>query len=164
MRIWIASIAAVIVQPLVFAARLVPDFIAATGPLNGLGFVLLSVAAVAAVAVPVLGIPVFLLLRKFQRDSWTSLAIAGSVLGALPAAVLWPRNSEGYSAGQNWHGTYVDTYINGVPTSSAWLIYGEGILHFALHGLVGAIVFYTVWRKLERPNIPINPDSSSRLS
>jgi hypothetical protein len=162
MHIWIASIAAVIVQPFVFAARLMPDFIAATGHLNGLGFVLLSAVAVATLAILILGLPTFVLLRKFQRDSWTSVATAGIVLGAMPAAVLWPRHLEGYSAGQNWHGTYVNTYVNGAPTSSAWLMYGEGIFYFALHGLAGALVFYAVWRKLERSNVTIDADVQAR--
>jgi hypothetical protein len=157
MRIWIASIAAVAVQPLVFAGRIAPDYFASLQPFYGVGFVLLSVVVVAAAVVLILGIPTFLLLRKFQRMGWTSLAIAGFVLGALPIAALsCPHRLEGYSSGGNWHGKYVDIYINGAPTTYAWLIYGENVMYFGLHGLVGALVFYAVWRKLDRPNISVN--------
>lgn len=151
MRIWIASIAAVAVQPLVFAGRIAPDYLASSQPLYGVGFVLLSVVVVAAAVVLILGIPTFLMLRKFQREGWASLAIAGFVLGALPVAISWPRRLEGFSSGQNWHGKYVDIYISGAPTTYAWLTYGENVLYFGLHGLAGALVFYAVWHRLRRP-------------
>jgi hypothetical protein len=154
MRIWLASIAAVVVQPLVLAGRIAPDYLASSQPqpLHGVGFFLLSVVVVAAAVVLILGIPAFLILRKFQREGWGSLAIAGLVLGALPVVFSWPRSLEGFSSGHNWHGKYVETYVNGTPTTYAWLTYGENILFFGLHGLAGALVFYAVWRRLERPN------------
>src|SRR5690242_10553304 len=117
MRIWIASIAAVAVQPLVFAGRIAPDYLASPQPLYGVGFFLLSVLVVAAAVVLVLGIPTFFMLRKFQREGWASLAIAGFVLGALPLVFFWPSHLEGFSSGQNWHGNYVQTYVNGIPTT-----------------------------------------------
>lgn len=151
MRIWIASLAAVAVQPLVFAGRIAPDYFASPQPFYGVGFFFLSIIVVAAAVVLILGIPTFLLLRKFQSTGWTSLAIAGFLLGALPVAALsWPRSLEGYSSGQNWHGKYIATYINGVPTKYAWLTYGENVVFFGLHGLVGALVFYAVWCRQDR--------------
>jgi hypothetical protein len=153
MRIWIASVAAVAVQPLVFAARFAPDYFASPQPLYGIGFMLLSVVVVAAAAVLLLGIPTVFLFRKFQRTGWTSFGIAGFVLGALPVGALsWPGRLEGFSSGENWHGKYVESYINGVPTIYAWLTYVENVMYFGLHGLVGALVFYAVWRKQDRPD------------
>ncbi|MFZ6753477.1 hypothetical protein ACO0KY_08925 [Undibacterium sp. Dicai25W] len=160
MNIWIAALAAVVVQPLVFLARIAPDYLASPQPLYGIGFMLLVVAVVAAAVVLILGIPAFLVLHKLHRESWVSLAMAGLVLGALPTAFSWPSHLEGFSAGQNWHGKYVETYVNGAPTTYAWLTYGEGILFFALHGLVGALVFYAVWRLRERPNKSLQPTAS----
>jgi hypothetical protein len=151
MRIWIASLAAVAVQPLVFAGRIAPDYFASRQPMNGVGILLLSIIVVAAAMVLLLGIPTFFLLSKFQSTGWTSLAIAGFLLGALPVAALsWPRNLEGYSSSQNWHGKFIAAYINGVPTKYAWLTYGENMVFFGLHGLVGALIFYAVWRRQDR--------------
>lgn len=147
MRLLIAFIAAVAVQPVVFFVRIAPDYFASSTPMYGLGLFLASVVVVAAAAILFLGIPTFLLLRKFAYLNWTSLSIAGFFLGMLPAALSWPRTLEGYSSGQNWHGRYVDTYVNGVPTSYAWLTYAEGVLLFGVHGLVGALVFYAMWRR-----------------
>ena len=152
MNIWIAALAAVLVQPLVLLARLAPDYLASPGQLYGIGFMLVAVMVVAAAVVLFLGIPTFLMLQRFRRLNWVSLAIAGAVLGGLPSAIAWPAHSEGYSAGQNWHGKYVATYVDGFPTTYAWLTYGEGVLFFALHGLVGALAFYAVWRRRHRPN------------
>jgi hypothetical protein len=109
-------------------------------------------SVVTAAVVLILGIPAFLMLHELHREGWVSLATAGLVLGALPAAFSWPSHLEGFSAGQNWHGKYVETYVNGAPTTYAWFTYGEGVLFFALHGLVGVLVFYAVWRRRERPN------------
>ena len=160
MNIWIAAIAAVAVQPLVFALRVLPDFLSSPQPLYGVGFVFLAVVVVGAAVVLVLGVPTFLALRRFGREGWGSLAAAGALLGALPSAFSWPRTMEGFSAGQNWHGKYVETYVNGAPTTYAWLTYGESVLFFALHGLVGALVFYGVWRWRRRPNQSFQPTAS----
>ncbi len=152
MSIWIAALGAVAIQPLVFLARVAPDYLASSQPLYRIGFMLLAVAVSAAAIVLILGIPAFLVLRKVHRASWVSLAVAGLMLGALPAAFPWPGHLEGFSAGQNWHGIYVETYVSGMPTTYAWLTYGEGVLFFALHGAIGALVFYAIWRRLERPD------------
>jgi len=114
---------------------------------------LVAVAVVAAAAVFLLGIPTFLVLQRFDRVNWASLSISGFFLGGLSVAFSWPSHLEGFSAGQNWHGTYVNTYIDGIPTRYAWLTYAEGVLFFSLHGLVGALVFHAVFRKQERHEI-----------
>lgn len=161
MKIWIASIAAVAIQPIVFAGYTLPGFFASPQSFYGIRFLLLSVLVVAAAAVLLLGIPAFFLLRKFKKDSWGSLAATGAILGALPVSLSWPRRLEGLSAGRNWHSNYVDTYINGDPTKFAWLTYGENVLYYGLHGLVGALVFYAVWRRTERPNQAPQPTPKS---
>jgi hypothetical protein len=78
----------------------------------------------------------------------------------LSGAFPWPSHMQGYSAGRNWHGKYIDTYVNGVPTDYAWFIYAEGIVFFALHGLMGALAFYGVWRWRQRSNPSFQPTAS----
>ena len=152
MNIWLAAFAAVLAQPLVFLLRLAPAYFASPGPMHGIGFLLVAVVAVAAAVVLLLGVPVFLLLRRFHRDTWGWLALTGALLGGALAAFSWPRKLEGYSAGHTWYGRYVETYVDGIPTMYAWLSYGESVLFFALHGLIGAVVFYAMLRRRERPN------------
>jgi hypothetical protein len=158
MRILLASIAAILVQPLTYVLFFTPYYLAAypAEPLpSDVGFFLLWVIAVASAAVIVLGIPAFILLRKFNREGWTSLAIAGFVLSAVPVAFSWPRRIDGHSSSNNWHGYFVETYVNGMPTTYAWLEYFEGVIYFGLHGLIGALVFYAVWRRLDKRKKPI---------
>ena len=98
MSIWIAALAAVAVQPLVFLARIAPAYLTSPQPLYGIGFMFVAVVVVASAAVLILGIPTFLMLRKLRREGWVSLAL---VLGALPPAFSWPRRLEGLSAARN---------------------------------------------------------------
>jgi hypothetical protein len=163
MSIWISAIAAVAVQPLLLLLRILPDYLSSPQSHHGIGFllfVLFAVVAVSAALVLLLGVPAFLALRKLRRESWRSLAIVGFALGALSAASSWPSRLDGYSASQNWHGQYVETYVNGAPTAYAWFTYAEGVALFALHGVVGALVFYGVWRWRQYPKQSLQPRSS----
>jgi hypothetical protein len=151
MRLWLATIACIAVQPLLLAARYVPAWFASPQPLNWYLIVLVFqfVMLVATAAVLFLGIPTFLVLRRFDVTGWTPMTMAGFMLGALPVALLsWPGRRPGYSSNEFRDGQYVSTYIDGVPTTYAWLDYGESVAYFGLHGLVGALVFYVVWRRL----------------
>src|ERR1700761_7770944 len=94
-----AAIAAVLVQPIVLAIRLLPVLIASESPMYGVWIVVFAVLVVSAVFVVLLGIPAFLLLRRFGHDGWLSLSVVGFVLGAMPSALIfWPRKLPGYSA------------------------------------------------------------------
>jgi len=146
-----AAIAAVLVQPFVLAIRLLPALITAQSPVYGVWIVVVAVLVVSAVFVILLGIPAFLILRRFAHDGWLSLGAVGFVLGAAPSALIfWPRTLSGYSAGENWHGHYEHTYVNGAPTIYAWYDYFENVAIFGLHGLVGALVFFAMMRILRR--------------
>jgi hypothetical protein len=116
------------------------------------------VVAFAAAHLVVLGLPLFYLLWRFGRLSWLTVGLAGFFTGLIPIAVLgWPlRTGSGFSSGGTWHGQYREFVVNGVPTMFGWLQYVEGLIFFGLHGLAGALAFYSVWRKL-RPNNSFKP-------
>ncbi|WP_028101943.1 hypothetical protein [Pseudoduganella violaceinigra] len=150
MRIFFAFLSAVAVQPLVLALRIAPSYFSSPVPM-GIGeisFIYFLVVFVSAPVVLVLGIPTFLLLRRSARLGWLSVGLTGFMLGGFLAALFWPHALSSDSASQNWHGKDVEMYIDGSPTIYAWLSYGENIIYYGLHGLVGAVVFYAVWRKL----------------
>lgn len=150
LRIWIAGMAAALVQPLI-QALLNADYFFRIQHADTTRMMLLAVFAVATVFVFVLGVPAVLLLRRLGRLGWQSISVAGIVLGALPIAVLeWPSHHEAgaFSASQSWHGLAVDTYVAGIPTTYGWLIYGESIASAGALGLLSALVFYAVWRRL----------------
>jgi hypothetical protein len=115
------------------------------------------VLIIAAVFVLVLGLPAFVLLQRSGRNSVAAVGATGAALAAVPLAILsWPLWVSGgnFSSGGNWYGRQVDFFIDGQPTLYGWLSYGEGVLQFGIHGLVGALVFRSIWRRVvvdERP-------------
>jgi hypothetical protein len=146
LRICLASIAAIVIHPLVLAV-ITPgsiDFFRHQEA-DGIASALLMVVIVATLVVLVLGLPSFFLLRKFHRDSWASLAIAGFLAGALPIILCWvffmstectPHLAFGAAA----RGTVCD-----------WATYIPIAAYFGFHGLIAALAFYAVWR-MTRPN------------
>jgi len=111
------------------------------------------VLIVAAAFVLMLGLPAFVLLQRSGRSSVIAVGATGAALAAVPIAVLtWPLWKFGgtYSSGGNWHGHYVDFFIKSKPTLYGWLAYGQDVLQFGVHGLVGALVFNAIWQRLAK--------------
>lgn len=173
-----AFLAAVLVQPIVFAlltalllfislaggATMQSDDWARLGP--QLPFISFFVVVVAAAFVALLGLPLFALLRRRGKLGWRSICAAGFLAAAIPYAVFaFPllRDNTGYSAGANWHGTYVQFVTDGVYTIYGWLNYLEEIVRFGIQGLAGGAVFYAVWLKLHEPQQGVPADGLAPL-
>jgi hypothetical protein len=157
--ILLASLAAVLVQPLVFLVWIAPPAL-----LDGEPAVLVDMARVsilaAVVAVPfvlIVGVPATLLLLRYNKLRWWPLALIGFVAAALPIALLGLQSSPGYSSGGNWHGKAVEYVINGKLTFYGWLSYFESLVGYGTQGLVGASAFYIVWRRSMGPNNSFKP-------
>lgn len=163
-----ASLAAILVQPAVFAILMAVlfaiDLLGGSTMNDGDAqriFVALAqlsffVILVAAVFVAVLGVPLFLALKRMGRLGWRSILLAGLLAAAVPYAIFafppWP-DSTGVrvSYGEKWHGTYREFIVDGVYTIYGWLNYLEGIVLFGIQGLAGAAMFYFVWLKTHEP-------------
>jgi hypothetical protein len=149
----LATIAAIAIQPLFFALYfLLPFALVGEGPslLHEVFGMLMLVIVFAAGFVIVLGLPIFFTLRYFKRDNWWTLAVSGFLAGGFPIGLLsWPSyfSSGDSSYSGNWHGRYVDFVVHGTPTIYGWLSYAEGTLISGLHGLIGALAFFFVWRR-----------------
>ncbi len=174
----LASLAAVLVQPLVFAlitaALLTISLLGGAMMNNGdlprlflqLGPISIYVDVVATAFVVVVGIPLFLVLKRMGKLRWRSILSAGFLAAAIPFAVIgFPllRDSSGFSYGANWHGTYVQFVENGVYTMYGWLNYLEEIVRFGIHGLAGAAAFYLVWLRLHEPQQGVPADDLAPL-
>ena len=168
-----ASIAAVLVQPVVFAfpaavsivIGLLEGAITTARDLRGLwslASLSVYVLVVAAIFVAFLGIPLFLGLRRINKLSWRSILSAGFLAAAVPYAIiafpLWQDYSSGSSFGGNWYGKDVEFIANGVYTIYGWLSYVEGTIGFGINGLAGADVFYLVWLRLHEPQKTLPAD------
>jgi hypothetical protein len=91
LRLWIAGMAATLIQPLIYAAAHAHYFMSVLEAPT-VALVLAMHFAFAAVCVFVVGVPLFLLLRRTGRLGWATVAIGGFVIGALPA---WLGDGEG---------------------------------------------------------------------
>ena len=105
-------------------------------------------AIVAGAHAVVLGVPAFLLLRRFGKATWRMSALAGGLIGLLPFAIYaFPRVRPGWSSGAWMWGEHRRFYVDGVPTLWEWLSYAENILMFAVFGASAALAFWLLWRR-----------------
>lgn len=129
----------------VLAASLAPALVFAA--MSG-SFALLTVAFVIALAhAVVLGLPLFLLLRRKGWVNGVSTTIGGLIVGATPVAVLtWPLRYSDLRS-NSWIGPdRVQTMIDGAPTVAGWLQYAQGSLYLGAFGLLGGLAFWATLR------------------
>lgn len=148
-----ASAAAILVQlPLFLAYMALPALLggASIRELAGpLAFGLFWVALIAAVVVIVIGLPLFLVLSHNNLASARNVAVAGLVVACLGSSIfIWPARGSGWSYSATTFFGYRDLVIDGIPTIWGWINYAKDVATFGLHGLVGALVFVYVWRRL----------------
>ena len=157
-----ASIAATLVQPVGFAAIVFLPVLITGEKIGSLNpeqahFFVANVLFVAFAHVMLLGIPAFLLLRKWKRLHVRTISSAGFIAGAVPvAAFSWPlrRDWTGFSSGGNYHGHYVRFIEDGTFTLYGWLSYVESVATFGLLGVLGAVVFWIVWHRIAKLRSP----------
>ena len=160
MAVLLAAIIAALVPMVLLAVlglfSLMIDASAGYLSMESVVMVAVVVTLVAGATVLLLGVPAFLLLRHWRRDSWWTMALAGALPGSAQALYLdWP-NMPGYTLQENWHGKFVFIYLYGEPTRYAWFKLAESMGTYALLGVATALVFYAVWRWLAVPDRPDN--------
>ncbi len=155
----VASLCAIMVQPAVlFFWLILPDIFSGGGvPWHSLGPIFFYSILFATPFVLLLGLPLSLILWRIGQFKWWILVIAG-VLSAI-AFIGWdlPGGNSSYSSGGSWNGRHVEFVVAGAPTLYGWLDYVRSIAIFALHGFVGATVYYLVWVSVLRPNNSFKP-------
>ncbi len=112
------------------------------------------VSLVTGVILIIIGIPVFIFLKKKNKDTTTLLALIGFFVPIVIYVFMSNYYSvgEGFSSGGNYYGTYRDMIVNGVRTPWGWLQYTEDIFKFGIHGLAGAVVFKHMWYRISEKN------------
>ena len=162
----LATLGAIGVQPIVFLAWIgLPAVIA--GEFSAFMDVARFSYLAAVFSVPFvvfIGVPATLFLASSNKLRWWVLGLIGFVSAGAPIALSTPGGGSGYSSGGNWYGESVQFVVNGEPTLYGWLNYVQSILFFGLHGLVGALVFYVIWRRSMGPNTSFKPTPSARLN
>ena len=88
-----------------------------------------------------LGLPAYVVLRKFRLvRRWLTLSV-GFCLAAIPMAIFtWPLKCLELKSSASVNG--VQTMIDGVPTMAGWLEFAGGVLFFGMFGFLGALAFW----------------------
>lgn len=109
---------------------------------------LLVISYVAALHALILGMPLYLLVRRYAHFTYKISAISGFLVGFLPVAIfafpLRYASTPGSSASVNG----VVTMSDGVTTLAGWLSYLQGAMVFGAMGLAAALVFKFLLVKL----------------
>jgi hypothetical protein len=111
--------------------------------MGGLVKLMPLVLGVAVAHATLLGLPLFLFLRRKGWANALSSACAGFVIGAVPlGAVAWPRPPPGSRASVNG----VPTIVDGATTLAGWLYYGKLPVFLGLIGALSGLVFWFTLR------------------
>jgi hypothetical protein len=137
-------------------ATLVPTFIVgALAQSLDLAAIVLGIALGHAV---VIGLPLFLILRRRRRVNVLTSIAAGLVAGTIPIAVFtWPfrPGSRSSSSFNN-----VPLVVDGVPTLAGWIAYAEGLI---MPGALGALAGFVCWLVLKSSgNLATTTDAVDR--
>jgi hypothetical protein len=99
--------------------------------------------------IAVLGIPGLLLLSLTRQFKAWTICVLGFFFGCVPISIwAWPLKSSLRGASDShWDGEeMVQSLVNGVPTLSGWIGYGEGVLSMGALGAVSGAAFWLTWR------------------
>ena len=152
--ILLATVAAITIQPFVFILFVLSPILVIGGEIQFMEFFGISFYS-ALISVPfivTIGIPSLFVLRRFNLLTWQSLGAVGFIVAAIPIAIYGWSEYPGYSSAGGWYGSSVTFVIEGRKTFYGWVQYARDILLFAIHGLVGGLVFYFVWCRAMRSN------------
>jgi hypothetical protein len=93
------------------------------------------------------GIPITLLLRKYQRLNWVSMIFSGFIVGCISCSILilltsYESSGTSYKAGSEW------LVINGSLTVEGWKNHAMSVLRSGALGSVVSGVYYAVLSKI----------------
>ena len=117
------------------------------------GIVLIKTFLISSGFVFLLGLPAYFLLRYLKLIRWWSTLLTGFSLAAIPMAFLtWPLIFSDTHLDIKTNSTMngVQTMIDGVPTTAGWIYYLGGVTYFGAFGLIAALAFWFVIRKISR--------------
>jgi hypothetical protein len=103
--------------------------------------------------VVLLGLPSFLILRRFKVLRWWSVCLAGFVCGTIPMAIIsWPYSASAGTSYTAWDGSKMVEYlVNDVPTVAGWWSYAYGAAGVGALGAVAALGSWVTYTRLTAP-------------
>jgi hypothetical protein len=130
--------------------------------LGGFGFGIIAYLYALAQVV-LLGIPIFLILRRFSLLNYRNIALAGFVAAWILVIIMDPpiKWATNYSYSASFFGTTYEQVINGRRTLAGWLIYGYGLLTEGLLGSICALAGLWIWNSLNRKSAQPTPPQTN---
>ncbi|MGK0248062.1 MAG: hypothetical protein ACI910_000790 [Oleispira sp.] len=119
------------------------------GTPSGIWLYLASVLLVSTILILFIGLPIYFVLKHFKLNTTINVAVVGFVIPALILCALnfGITNYEGYSAGENYYGTYRSTFVGGSRTIWGWVTLIEELVTYGIHGIIGATIFHKIYAK-----------------
>ena len=119
------------------------------GSPSGTIIYLIAVCLVSAMFILLVSLPSYFALKRIELNSMFYLAAAGFVI---PVLILFGlefaiADDAGFSAGENYYGTYRSTFVSGRRTFWGWIKFLEQLVTYGIHGAIGAAVFHKVMLK-----------------
>lgn len=119
------------------------------GAPNGIYMYLVMAIIVSTAIVIVIGLPTYTVMKIYKLNTTINVALAGIAIPVIIMLfiILLTSPSPGFSSGENYYGTYREIIVHGNRTFWGWVKLVESIVTFGIHGLIGAILFHTVYQR-----------------
>lgn len=116
---------------------------------SGILFYIASVLLVSIIVISLVGLPIYFALKRFMLNTTPNIVAVGFVIPVLILCFLnfGITDYEGFSAGENYYGTYRSTFESGSRTTWGWVKLIEEMVIYGIHGIVGATIFHKVYLK-----------------
>ena len=124
------------------------------GAPNDIMLYLLWVLLVATFIILVIGLPIYFFLKYYSLNTALNVALVGFLIPVIILSIITfsTASYEGFSAGENYYGTYRSIVIDGKRTFWGWVKVFEAMLTYGIHGFLGAIIFHKIYLRGKMPN------------
>ena len=128
--------------------------------LNELLVMFLLVTYVAGLHFLILGLPIYLIIKKYFCLTYKKYSFFGFTIGATPLAIFtWPLSDADSKSSFSYNG--IEHVVDGIPTIAGWLLFVQEVLVFGFLGLVSALVYGYLLAVLKKPNKALKAQPSA---
>ena len=114
---------------------------------SGIYYYLVGAILISTIIIIVVGLPIYFALKRFGSNTSLLVSAIGFLIPVLILCVINFSISsyEGYSAGENYYGTYRSTIESGERTVWGWVKVLEDMITYGIHGVLGSMIFHKIY-------------------